>query len=99
MILGIDPGKKGALVVLDFDGKILCCFDIPSTPEKLFKLFYLTFSRIPIRSAYIENVHAMPRDGVVSAFSFGKSFGILIAFCIAANIPYFFVKSKEKNFF
>jgi predicted RNase H-like nuclease (RuvC/YqgF family) len=32
-ILGIDPGKSGAVAVLDESGELLEVLDMPSTPE------------------------------------------------------------------
>ena len=45
-------------------------------------------SLAPCPRAYLESVHSMPRDGVRSAFSFGKSYGNLEAFLVAAGIPF-----------
>jgi hypothetical protein len=38
--------------------------------------------------AYLEHVHSMPRDGVKSAFAFGRSYGNFEALLTAAGIPF-----------
>lgn len=45
-----------------------------------------------IRYAVIEDVHSMPHDGVASAFSFGKTHGIVIGVLASYNIPIYFVQ-------
>jgi crossover junction endodeoxyribonuclease RuvC len=44
--------------------------------------------------AYVENVHAMPRQGVSSTFSFGFSFGTVIGCLASLRIPYTLVSSN-----
>ena len=83
IILGIDPGASGGIAVL-------------SDPVEVFPLknhtlqdqwAWIKLTRGP-KKAYLESVHSMPRDGVRSAFSFGKSYGNLEAFLVAAEIPF-----------
>ena len=45
--------------------------------------------------ATIENVHAMPKQGVTSSFTFGKNFGFLIGLLTACCIPYKFVTPQK----
>ena len=48
----------------------------------------------------IENVSAMPGQGVTSMFNFGQSFGILKGICSAMQLPIFFVRpAKWKKYF
>ena len=48
----------------------------------------------------IEQVSAMPGQGVTSMFNFGQSFGILKGVCSAMRLPMFFVRpaKMEKTF-
>ena len=48
----------------------------------------------------IEQVSAMPGQGVTSMFNFGQSFGILKGICSAMQLPMYFVRpSKWKKYF
>ena len=93
VIVGIDPGIYGGLVFIDPYQHLICGFRMPvkqfqkTTKTKsgkfktqkmvdAVKLAEIT-SRFSISVGYIENVHATPQMGVVSAFSFGHSRGVL----------------------
>ena len=48
----------------------------------------------------IEQVSAMPGQGVTSMFNFGQSFGVIKGICAALGIPIYFVRpSKWKKHF
>ena len=48
----------------------------------------------------IEQVSAMPGQGVTSMFNFGQSFGILKGICSAMQLPMLFVRpAKWKKYF
>ena len=48
----------------------------------------------------IEQVSAMPGQGVTSMFNFGQSFGILKGICSAMQLPmYFVIPAKWKKYF
>ena len=48
----------------------------------------------------VEQVNAMPGQGVTSMFNFGQSFGAIKGVCAALNLPIFFVRpSKWKKHF
>ena len=48
----------------------------------------------------IEQVSAMPGQGVTSMFNFGQSFGILKGICSAMQLPVYFVRpAKWKKYF
>ena len=48
----------------------------------------------------IEQVAAMPGQGVTSMFNFGQSFGILKGICSAMQLPMYFVRpAKWKKYF
>ncbi len=48
----------------------------------------------------IEQVSAMPGQGVTSMFNFGQSFGILKGMCSAMQLPMYFVRpAKWKKYF
>lgn len=91
IILGIDPGKKGG-VSISCGGGVVGAFRMPKTPielvELLNKMIYAAMIEEPNSAvkAYIENVHAMPGQGVTSMFSFGRGFGEILGVCAALDI-------------
>lgn len=95
--MGIDPGLTGGVVVLDGDGfldyalrtpvikeKSKRHFDIPSMVECVRK----GMDSDPRFMVAIEKVGAMPRDGRVGAFNFGKGYGLWLGILGALSIPY-----------
>lgn len=74
IVIGIDPGKGGALAAFVIQGdryKLSVCldFDEKTIVEYFKSVIYLQ------PEVFIENVHAAPGQGVTSMFSFGKNFG------------------------
>ena len=48
----------------------------------------------------VEQVSAMPGQGVTSMFNFGQSFGIIKGICSAMQLPIYFVRpAKWKKYF
>lgn len=66
IILGIDVGKTTGLAWMATNGELLmsCQGDYDKLELQL-----------PFERAYMEKVHAFPKQGVVSMFEFGKVFG------------------------
>ena len=57
------------------------------------------FNKEDIR-VVIEQVSAMPGQGVTSMFNFGQSFGVLKGICSAMQLPMYFVRpAKWKKYF
>ena len=51
-------------------------------------------------SIVVEQVNAMPGQGVTSMFNFGQTFGAIKGVCAALQLPIFFVRpSKWKKYF
>ena len=111
LIIGIDPGISGSICFFE-DGKILEVIEMPVMTEgKKNKKqvngaqIYNEFSkRINKKDdevrVVIEQVSAMPGQGVTSMFNFGQSFGILKGICSAMQLPMFFVRpAKWKKYF
>ena len=92
MILGIDPGISGALAWVSDDGHLICTSDMPVieiTGKKKVSPYILTDmlkTRTPTM-AVIEEVSAMPGQGVTSMFNFGYSAGVLAGVCAGLMIP------------
>lgn len=94
-IIGIDPGNQGALAFLDPDNNLMRIVDMPTftyeTNKKRTKVDPYTIAREvmaqPVSNMYIEEVHASPQMGTVSAFSFGEGKGILLGVGAALGVP------------
>lgn len=80
--IGIDPGKNGALAIMENDSVTVIPFD-----EKNYK-FELSCVRLSKCICAIEKVGAMPGQGVTSMFNFGKNFGFITGLLEAYEIPY-----------
>jgi crossover junction endodeoxyribonuclease RuvC len=81
--IGIDPGKTGAVAVISDDGSFCSLCDFTNHPISFLRKFNKHVSH-----AYIEKVHAMPKQGVVSTFSFGENFGTWQGILRTLEIPY-----------
>lgn len=94
-ILGVDPGLSGALALLDTEtGKLDEVIDMPlRTIRKkewldLYALaMWLDVRRSGIRKCVVEEVHSMPKQGVVSTFRFGYATGAVTGAITANMIP------------
>jgi crossover junction endodeoxyribonuclease RuvC len=109
-IIGIDPGLSGGIAVLE-NNKVLSIFDMPVMPEgkknkrqlnsaQLVKLIKDNISKNEEVSVVVEQVNAMPGQGVTSMFNFGQTFGAIKGVCAALSLPIFFVRpAKWKKHF
>jgi len=86
MTIGIDPGKGGGVVFIR-NRSVANAFKCPESPTLLVKLIREQTKGFRKKRAMIEQVHSMPRDGVVSAFSFGRNYGEWLGILAALNIP------------
>ena len=104
-IIGIDPGLNGAIAVLE-DNKVKEIFDVPVMPEgkknkrqlnsaQLVKLLKDIISNDQEVTVIVENVSAMPGQGVTSMFNFGQTFGAIKGVCAALGLPIFFVRPAK----
>ena len=87
-IIGIDPGASGAIAILDGSGKLVRGFDMPIIEVKVGKAIKrrvapyflqdeLQLYAIEGARAVVEQVGAMPGQGVSSMFAFGEAFGLV----------------------
>ena len=109
-IIGIDPGLSGGIAVLE-NNKVLNIFDMPVMPDgkknkrQLNSAQLVSLIRENINSneditVVVEQVNAMPGQGVTSMFNFGQTFGAIKGVCAALELPVFFVRpSKWKKHF
>ena len=111
LIIGIDPGISGSICFFK-DGRILEVIEMPVMTEGKknkkqvngAQIYNEFLKRINNKDddirVVIEQVSAMPGQGVTSMFNFGQSFGILKGICSAMQLPMFFVRpAKWKKYF
>ena len=112
LIIGIDPGISGSICFFE-NGKILDVIEMPTMTEGKknkkqvngSQIYNEILSRVNDTGSQnirvvIEQVSAMPGQGVTSMFNFGQSFGILKGICSAMQLPVYFVRpAKWKKYF
>ena len=112
LIIGIDPGISGSICFFK-DGKILEVIEMPTMTDgkknkkqvngaQIFNEIKKRIINNELRDirVIIEQVSAMPGQGVTSMFNFGQSFGILKGICSAMQLSMYFVRpAKWKKYF
>ena len=112
LIIGIDPGISGSICFFE-DGKIIDVFEMPTMTDgkknkkqvngaQIYNEISSKIKGIEKQNlrVIIEQVSAMPGQGVTSMFNFGQSFGILKGICSAMQLPMYFVRpAKWKKYF
>jgi crossover junction endodeoxyribonuclease RuvC len=107
LIIGIDPGITGAICFFE-NGEIKDIIEMPSMAEGKKNKRQINgpqiFNEIIKRieglnknniAVVIEQVSAMPGQGVTSMFNFGQSFGVLKGICSAMQLPLHFVRPAK----
>ena len=69
-ILGIDPGAKGAIAMIQ---PMVETWDLPESPADLFDLLHALKGTAAV--VYLEKAQSMPGMGVAGAFNYGKGYG------------------------
>lgn len=90
--IGIDPGKSGAMAVIDSDSNIIAL--TPFDEEE----YRRVLTNLPLGDNAIcclEKVGAMPKQGVSSTFSFGENYGFIQGMLFAFYIPYQLVTPRK----
>ena len=110
IIIGIDPGLSGAIAVLE-NHIVKKIFDMPVMSEgkknkrqlnsaQLVELIKQNIKNKEETAIVVEQVNAMPGQGVTSMFNFGQTFGAIKGICAALGLPIFFVRpAKWKKHF
>ena len=107
LIIGIDPGITGAICFFE-DRKIIDLIEMPNMAAGKknkrqvngAQVYNEIFERIKNYNkkdikVVIEQVSAMPGQGVTSMFNFGQSFGVLKGICSAMQLPMYFVRPAK----
>lgn len=101
--IGIDPGKNGGIAVIEYENRreqnkrkidvYAYQEDVLINLVKDFAYFKNVLKEESI--CYLEQVHAMPKQGVSSTFNFGMNFGFIQGVLRAYNIPYELVTPQK----
>lgn len=97
-IIGIDPGLTSGAIAT-YNGEVLYVLDVPTVKYKATKKMktvlnlseladIFNFTLAGADMAYIEQVGAMPGQGVTSMFNFGEAYGSLKAMTVSFRIPF-----------
>ena len=112
LVIGIDPGISGAISFFE-DNELKDVIDMPIMASGNKNKNQINgsqiFNEISSRSksykteninVVVEQVSAMPGQGVTSMFNFGQSFGVIKGVCAAMQLPIYFVRpAKWKKYF
>ena len=79
---GIDPGKGGAIAIVHEDGSV----DASVFNEPSYREFIASLKEVDAL-VVVEDVHAMPKQGVSSMFNFGYNKGWILGLLYAFGIP------------
>ena len=112
LIIGMDPGISGAICFFE-NGEVKEIIDIPSMADgkknkrqingpQVYNEISSRIKNTPKKEivVVIEQVSAMPGQGVTSMFNFGQSFGVLKGICSAMQLSMRFIRpAKWKKYF
>ncbi len=112
LIIGIDPGISGAICFFE-DGEVKDIIEMPTMADgkknkrqingqQIYNEIVKRINNIAKKDIFvvIEQVSAMPGQGVTSMFNFGQSFGVIKGICAAMQLSTYFVRPvKWKKYF
>ena len=112
LIIGIDPGITGAICFFE-DGEIKDVIEMPNMADgkknkrqingsQIFNEISVRIKDIPKKEVLVvmEQVSAMPGQGVTSMFNFGQSFGVIKGICSAMQLSVHLVRPvKWKKYY
>ena len=110
IIVGIDPGIAGAICFFS-SGNVIDVIDMPTMAEgkknkkqvngrQIYNEIMLIKNKFKNEkmSVIVEQVSAMPGQGVTSMFNFGQSFGVIKGICSAMELPIFYVRPATVSY-
>ena len=112
LIIAIDPGINGAICFFE-NGEVKDVLEMPTMAEgkknkrqvnghQMYNELSYRIKKYNMQNinVVVEQVSAMPGQGVTSMFNFGQSFGVIKGICAAMQLPIFFVRpAKWKKHF
>ena len=112
LIIGIDPGISGAICFFE-NGEVKEIIEMPTMADgkknkkqingtQIYNEILGRIRNFPKKDIFvvIEQVSAMPGQGVTSMFNFGQSFGVIKGICSAMQLSTYFIRPvKWKKYF
>jgi crossover junction endodeoxyribonuclease RuvC len=98
IIVGIDPGNNGGIALLHGD-RLIYADHLPivgkTLSAHLLNNWFADIEPDTPDMVVVEQVHAMPRQGVSSTFAFGKAAGIIDGVIAARRLPVTYVTPQK----
>ena len=107
LIISIDPGINGAICFFE-NGEVKDVLEMPTMADGKKNKRQVNgrqmYNELSFRikdyktqniNVIVEQVSAMPGQGVTSMFNFGQSFGVIKGICAAMQLPIFFVRPMK----
>jgi crossover junction endodeoxyribonuclease RuvC len=91
--LGIDPGARGGLAILDGTGLVeairmpILAHGSRTLVDTAEIAKFAGFHTEPLDVIVIELVHSMPKQGVASSFAFGRAAGAVEGWAVSTGLP------------
>ena len=112
LIIGIDPGISGAICFFE-NGEVKEIIEMPTMADgkknkrqvngtQIYNEIVKRIENLSKKEIYvvIEQVSAMPGQGVTSMFNFGQSFGVIKGICSAMQLSTYYIRPvKWKKYF
>ncbi len=112
LIIGIDPGISGAICFFE-NGEVKEIIEMPTMADgkknkkqingtQIYNEILTRIKKFSKKDIFvvIEQVSAMPGQGVTSMFNFGQSFGVIKGICSAMQLSTHFIRPvKWKKYF
>lgn len=83
VFIGIDPGLAGGIAIIDDTTNSAIAYKY--TPQKLIEVIQSLVNKEESHFT-VEQVHAMPKQGVTSMFTFGVGYGTILGILLANGI-------------
>lgn len=88
LIIGVDPGTQGGIVIISRDHKDVHLFKLSKKSKQDIKDFIEYHTPWGVEcEAFFENVHSFPGEGVSSAHTFGRVNGHLEMALLCYEVP------------
>lgn len=91
LILGVDPGRSGALALVALDGVLLDVIDMPEATGAALgthvRHWIDDHSPHTIGAAWVEKAGSRPGQGHVNVFTFGVGYGAILGCIGALEVP------------
>jgi crossover junction endodeoxyribonuclease RuvC len=88
IFIGIDPGKAGSISIISGDALDVIPVPIVNDDYDMKEMYRLLMSYSLDSFAIIERAQAMPGQGTVSMFTFGKGYGLWLMALTVSKIPF-----------